>query len=179
MFASVKARFQDTKTIARLCTEAEQCARAAGRVKPGSEHFVLAALRLPEPSAAQAFNRLGLDAETFSQAIAAQFSQALEAVGVLVTPSAQAGSGSAARVAPAPALYEAEASGQALLQRLAESRKLREARGLLGADVLLASAQEEHSIASRAFASLGISKQRLTEAAVDAVAATRQAASEA
>ena len=177
MFASVKARFQDTKTIAHLCTDAEQCARAAGRVKPGSEHFVLAALQLPDGSAALVFRQLGIDAEAFSQAIATQFAQALAAVGVVVAPSAQACSTASAAVAPAPTLFEAEASGQALMQRLATARHLREGRGLLSADVLLACAQEEYTIARRAFTSLGVTQQRLTELAKDALATAQHAAS--
>jgi len=173
MFASIKARIDDTKTIARLCTEAERSARAEGRVKPGSEHFVLAALELPDETARHAFTSLGIDAGAFSKAISAQFSDALAAVGVVVTPSAKAGITSSAAAAPVPALYEAEPSGQALMQRLAATRKSRAARRLVGADVLLASAGEEHTITSRAFAHLGVTKQQLTEAANAAIAATQ------
>ena len=179
MFALIQARFQDTKTIARLCEEAEQSARAEGRIKPGSEHFVLAALKLPDDTARHAFRNLGIDANSFSMAIAAQFADALAAVGVVVTRSAEAGTTSSAGVAPAPTLYEAEPSGQALVQRIAATRNSREARRLMGADVLLAIAQEEHTIASRAFASLGVTKQQLTVAANEAIAAPQRAASEA
>ena len=173
MFASIKARFQDTKTIARLCAEAEQSARAEGRVKPGSEHFVLAALKLPDDTARHAFRSLGIDAKAFSKAISTQFAEALAAVGVVVAQSAEVSITSSVGVAPAPTLYEAEPSGQALVQRLAATRKSRETRCLMGADVLLAIAREEHTIAIRAFASLGVTKQQLTEVADDAVATQR------
>ena len=133
MFASIKARFQDTKTLARLCEESEQSARAEGRVKPGSEHFVLAALKLPDDTARHAFRNLGIDANSFSKAIATQFADALAAVGVVVTRSTEAGTTSSAGVAPAPILYEAEPSGQALVQRIAATRNSREARCLMGA----------------------------------------------
>lgn len=179
MFASIRARFQDTKTIARLCMDAEQSARVEGRVKPGSEHFVLAALKLPDDTARHAFRSLGIDANAFSKAIATQFSGALAAVGVVVTRSAEAGITSPAVVAPASALYEAESSGQALVQRIAATRNSRGSRCLMGADVLLASAQEQHTIASRAFASLGVTKQQLAEVAHEAIAATQRATSEA
>ncbi|MBC7995878.1 MAG: peptidase [Rhizobacter sp.] len=173
MFASVKARFQDTKTIALLCTQAEQSARAEGRVKPGSEHFVLAALQLPDDTARHAFRSLGIDANAFNKAIATQFADALAAVGVVVEPSAAAGNTSSTHVAPASTPYEAEPSGQALMQRIAASRNSRPTRCLMSADVLLASAQQEHSIASRAFASLGVSKQQLADAANQAIAGCR------
>lgn len=179
MFASVKVRFLDTKTIALLCKEAEQSARAEGRVKPGSEHFVLAALTLPDDTARHAFRSLGIDADAFRQAVATQFADALVAVGVVVTPSVAVGAGSSAHVAPASNLYEAEPSGQALMQWIAASRNARPARCLMSADVLLASAQQEHSIASRAFASLGVSKQQLADAANQAIAGARHATSEA
>lgn len=179
MFASIKARFQDTKTIARLCEEAELSARADGRVKPGSEHFVLAALRLPDDTARHAFRSLGLTANSFSKAIATQFVDALAAVGVVVQRSAQDDTTSPARVAPIPNLYEAEPSGQALVQRIAATRDSRKGRCLMSADVLLASAQEQHTTTSRAFASLGVTRLQLIEVANEAMAAKRSAASDA
>ncbi len=111
----------------------------------------------------------------FSKAMATQFADALAAVGVVVTRSAQAGTTSSVDVAPAPALYEAEPSGQALMQRIAATRHSRATRCLMGADVLLASAQEEHTIAARAFAALGVTKPQLTEAAHEAIAAAQRA----
>jgi ATP-dependent Clp protease ATP-binding subunit ClpA len=164
MFAILKRKMQDVQTLSALATAAEQVARGAGRVKPGSEHFVLAALGLPDGSAGEVFAALGLSEAGFREALVSQQRQALARVGVelLAEPNESAPRPPAA---PAPTLYEAEASGQALVQRLAASAPARAPRALRGADVLLAVAQEEHSVAARAFRLLGVSSQALGEAA--------------
>jgi hypothetical protein len=166
MLQVVKRRLQDVRTLSRICTLAEAIAHQDGRPRPASEHFVLAALALPDRTAAHAFSQLGIDERRFRDALAAQRSQALASVGVdatLTTPFP------AAPPAPKPALYQAQASGQALVKRLADTRKARVARRLLGADVLLAAAQEEHTASSRAFKGLGISPATLAAAASSAL----------
>lgn len=161
MLSMLKRKFHDVKTLSALATAAEQLARSAGRVKPGSEHFVLAALGLPDGSAGQVFETLGLSESRFREALVTQQRQALASLGI----EAPAMHEPAAPAAPAPALYEADASGQALVQRLAASAPARAPRALMGADLLLAVAQEEHSAAARAFRVLGVSSQALGDAA--------------
>lgn len=164
MFQLFKRRLRDVRTLARLCTSAEELAHQQGRPKPGSEHFILAALALPDQSATQAFASLGLTEEKFQGALAAQRSDALTSIGVSTTaigledlhpvlPSAKS------------VLYETEPSGQSLVKRLADTRKTRTKRFLLGADVLLAAAQESYTPSSRAFQKLGISANQLAAAA--------------
>lgn len=166
MFQSFKRKLQDVRTLASLCTQAEHLALQQGRSKPGSEHFVLAALDLPDQTARQAFERLGIDADAFRNALAGQRSDALAAVGI-VTPEAALAPPSPQ--SNKPKLYEAEPSGQRLVQQLAETRKERQARGLFSADILLAAAQERYTTTSRAFQWLGITTEQLTESATWAI----------
>lgn len=162
MIAALRQRLRDMRTLARLCTAAEACARQAGQARPGSEHFLLAALGLPDGSAARAFDALGLSAQAFGEALQAQRQQALAAVGVVASPAAGA---APVPLPPAAALYEAQPSGAALLQHLAATRHARRARSLAGADVLLAVADETHSPAARALRGLRVDAGRLRAAA--------------
>ena len=178
MFASIKNRLHDVKTISQLCKAAERQAQAAGLSKPGSEHFVLAALELHDETAKHAFNALAVDSAALKNAIAEQFNEALASVGVVVTPHSLA-KGSPSTSAKPSALYEAEQSGKALMQRLADSASSRAGRTLLGADVLLAASEEEFTIAIRAFEQLGITSERLTTAATNAIHACQRSTHEA
>jgi hypothetical protein len=168
MFKMLDQRMQDARTLAALCTAAEDQARADGRSKPGSEHFVMAALDLPDGTALAAFGRLSLTRPRFREALDAQRARALDAVGVSVAPSLPLAPAEEL-LPPRGALYEADASGKTLVQRLAELSHVRKGRALLAADVLFAAAQESHSPASRAFRELGISAAQLVAAASQAI----------
>lgn len=168
MFASIKIRLHDVKTISQLCEAAERQAQAAGLSKPGSEHFVLAALELHDETAKHAFNALAIDSVAFKNAIAGQFIEALASVGVVIAPQSLAADSSSA-VAKPSTLYEAEQSGKALMQRIASSASSRAGRLLLGADILIAAADEEFTIAARAFKELGITSEQLSTAAANGI----------
>jgi len=165
MFQFLKRRLRDVQTLAQLCTSAEELAHQQGRSKPGSEHFILAALNLPDQSATHAFTSLGLTEKQFQDALAAQRSDALASVGISTTAAAGLTNMLSALHPAKSALYETEPSGQSLVKRLADTRKIRSARFLIGADVLIAAAQECYTPSSRAFQKLGISSDQLTEAA--------------
>ena len=156
MFDAIKCKFRDVATIASLSGEAERLARGDGTPTPGSEHFVLAAIALPDNTALQAFERLGLTGESFAAAIRAQYLSSLDHLGLGAGSRPSATPASPAAVRPAPKLYTAAASGQALMQRIAERAPDRRSRPLLGADVLLAAGEERYSVAARAFGHLGI-----------------------
>jgi len=166
MFQALRRKLQDVRVLASLCTLAEKLALQQGRSKPGSAHFVLAALELPDQTARRAFEHLGINAEMFRNALAGQRIDALAAVGI-----------AAAEMNPEPPppipgklkLYEAEPSGQLLVQQLAQTRGQRKERGLLSADVLLAISKESYTPAMRAFQWLGISKDQLTESSTWAI----------
>jgi ATP-dependent Clp protease ATP-binding subunit ClpA len=162
MFKTLRIRFQDVRTIARLCTAAENIARA----EPGSEHLVLASLDLPDGTARDAFARLGVSREAFAEAIQAQFADALGSVGLQV-PAAEAAPPASAK--PHSMLYRAAPSGQALIERMVHSPRRAARQPLAGADILLAVAEEQFSIAARAFARLGIRQEQLADAAMQAL----------
>lgn len=164
MFQTFKRKLQDMRTLSRLCALAEELARQDRCPQPGSEHFVLAALALPDQTAMRAFAHLGLTEGRFRDALAAQRSDALASVGVTAARAGSSG-GEAALLAPKSAAYQAAPSGQSLVQRLAQTRQARAGRCLLGADVLLAAAQENYTSAGRAFQKLGITPGQLAASA--------------
>lgn len=170
MFQMVRRKLHDIRTLAKLCTLAEEIAREQGRAKPGSEHFVLSALALPDQTVARAFRQLGITEERFKEALHSQRVDALKAVGV--STSAAGISPHSIEPRPKPILYEAEPSGQDLVKRLTDSRRARRGRTLLGADVLLAASQESFTPSSRAFQRLGVSTVRLADAANQAIASS-------
>lgn len=162
MFKTLKVRFQDMRTIAQLCTAAENIARA----EPGSEHLVLASFDLPDGTTRDAFARLGLSREAFAEAIQAQFADALGSVG-LTLPAGDTAAQSTAR--PRGKLYRAAPSGQAVFERLVHSPRREARQPLAGADILLAVAEEQYSVAARAFARLGVQREQLAAAATQAL----------
>jgi hypothetical protein len=167
MFTSFNRYVQDARTLAKLCSAAEEIARAHGRAKPGSEHFVLAALGFADKTACEAFKHLSLTEAAFLDALTSQHEAALASIGISLPT--MAGEPAQTLVPPKGSLYETEPSGKSLVQRLADSRGTRKGRHLLSADILFAVAQETYTSASRAFRTLGISAAQLTDAASAAI----------
>lgn len=166
VFTRIKNRFQDVRTLSVLCEEAERIGRSHGVATPGSEHFVLASFDLKDGTARQAFSSLGASPEGFGEAIRMQFEAALRHAGVELPPDADPEP--ATTLLPSPSasrLYRSAPSGQSLVQRIASAADTRKQRSLLAADVLIAVAQEEYSIAARALRTLNITPQRLVQAA--------------
>lgn len=159
MFSSIKRRLGDMATIKALCTAALRHANAEGKQHPGAEHFVLAALELPDGSASATFRRLQADPAQFRAAVEAQYQEALANVGL----DAGGAMPAATPVAPAGGLYQAGASGQSLMQELASLDK--GGRPLLGAHVLLAASVSRQGVAARALRTMGIAPDALAEAA--------------
>lgn len=170
MFDRLRQRLRDAGTLKSLCEAAEAHARRAGETQPGAEHFVLAALDLPDGSARRAFGRLGVDGSSFAVAIEAQHREALAAIGL--GPQAWPDPPPHAPGAPATGLYRAQPSGQALLQALA-ARQRADDGPLRGADVLAAAAQAEQGITARALRSMGIAAAALRDAADGETAASQ------
>lgn len=159
MFRSLLHRFHSVRTLSRLCTVAEAHARARGHDAPGAEHFLLAAIDLPEGSARRAFKAVGADPAAVAEAIEQQYRDALQGVGLQVPlprPSALP--------PPRLGLYRAQPSGQEVLQALAHSRK---AQGgpLLGAHVVAAVALMPQGVAARTLRALGVDAGQLVAAA--------------
>lgn len=165
MLATFMNKLKDAGTLAALCQKAEQIARSEGQGVPGSEHFVLAALSLPDGTGLRTMASLGATPEGFAEAIGAQFVEALRHAGMEIASETAGLPGSSPRPPAASKLYHSAPSGQRIVQRLASTAEERQNRSLLAADVLLAVAEEKFSIASRALDVLGITQQQLVDAA--------------
>lgn len=165
MFVALRKKLKDVGTLSALCREAEQVARSHANEAPGSEHFVLASIAMQDGTARRALASLGAAPEAFVEAIRAQFEEALRHAGLETTPGAELEPSSSHRASSTSKLYRAAPSGQSLVQRLASTAEGRKTRSLLSADVLLAAAEEELSIAARALRVLRITPQQLVQAA--------------
>ena len=167
MFDRLRHRLRDVGTVKALCEAAEAHARRAGQAQPGAEHFVLAALDLPDGSARRAFSRLQVDAGAFAAAIEAQHAQALASVGI--APEAWPEPPAQAAGAPVMGLYRAQASGQALMQALAARRDRAGEMPLIGAHVLVAAVEPDYGTVARALGVMGVEPGALRAAAVGEV----------
>jgi ATP-dependent Clp protease ATP-binding subunit ClpA len=156
-------RFSDMRTIKAMCLGAERHANAEGQKEPGLEHFVLAALELPDGTARKAFERIGADPDRFQQALAQQYADALENIGVQ-SPSLDSIRLDAARIAPNDGPYKAKPAVQALMQQLANRHKAYPGEPLLGAHWLAVIATVRHGVAARAMKKLGVDLERLVTA---------------
>lgn len=159
MFRSLQHRFQSMRTLSRLCTSAEAHARARGQAAPGAEHFLLAAIDLPDGSARRAFESVGADPTAVGDAIEQQYRDALQGTGLNVPlPDAPV-------LAPTVSgLYRAQASGQEVMQALARSRK-EQGGPLLGAHVVAVVAAMSQGVAARTLRAMGIDTGQLAAAA--------------
>ena len=162
MFSRIKARFNDMGTIGTLCTGAEQHALRDQQREPGAEHFLLAALDLPDGTARKSFEDVGASPAALKDAIARQYGDALAAIGLDVGPPSDASTGPA-KLATRPGAFNASASGQEVMQALAADRK---AHGpLLGAHVVAIVAGMPHGVAARALRAMGVDLGQLRSAA--------------
>ena len=158
MFENLRRRVHDVGVIRTLCEEAESQAAAEGLANPGAEHFMLAALKLPDGTAERAFVRVGADRAELTDAIRRQYEAALRDVGFPAGP--------AVATRPGPPMmantpYRASPSGQEVMRALAEARRGAGARPLVGAHVIAVVAGLEHGVAARALRLLGVDRAAL------------------
>ena len=166
MFARLRTRLAAMKTIKQLLEAAERIAAERGGRRPSAEHLVLAALELPEGSAARTFERLGRSPGAFAVALDDQEADDLRRAGVeapLETIRAQV-------PAPGPpvGVYRSEPSAQQLFQIVADDAR-RHDEGLTGAHVLRATADLDHGVVARARQRVGIDRAELRSAATDEI----------
>lgn len=161
MFKRFKLYLQDIRTVAALNTEAERQAHLGGEQLPGAEHYLLSALSLEEGSARRVLQRIGADPDGFRAAITEQYSSALKKMGLDAGLAGEA----PPPVTDKKALFNAQPSGQALMQALPDLRKTTRATPLCGAHVLLAIARMPHSVAARALKAMGVDCQAVAQAA--------------
>lgn len=156
---SLRTARHDIRTLSQLLTRAESEARADGLREPGAEHLALAALGMPDGTAARAFSAVGRDEADLRTALSDDAAQALARVGV-VAPSA-----SPREPAPAPSgPYRARASQQELFQAAKRAAAGRH-EPLLSAHVLEAAAESDVGTLARALKRLGVDRTELAAAA--------------
>ena len=166
---AVRQRLRDAGTLKQLCFRAESLANAEGQREPGAQHFVLAALELPDGTARQAFTTLDVTPAQFRAAIAAQYRSALAHVGIHADVIDELDDdGPSLPTARGP--YRTQPSAQALMAVLTrEVMKPAQARDattpLLSAHVLLAAGAAKRGVNARAFAALGVTLESLVTAA--------------
>jgi ATP-dependent Clp protease ATP-binding subunit ClpA len=141
----------DMATIRTLLEAAERESAAMGEPDPGAEHVVLAALALPDRTAADALAELGVDAARLRAAIEQVHAEALAALGITEPP------------APAPiptptnqGVYRSKGSTRDLLTATAEAKKALRAKRLTSAHVLIGASTLEHGTLPKALQHLGI-----------------------
>lgn len=159
MFSRIKARLND---IGTLCTGAERHALQDQQREPGAEHFLFAALDLPDGTARKAFEDVGANPAALKDAIARQYGDALAAIGLDVGSPLEASTGPEP-LAVRPGTFNASASGQEVMQALAASRG--QHGPLLGAHVVAIVAGMPHGVAARALQAMGVDLAQLRSAA--------------
>ena len=150
----------DVRTIHDLLSRAEKIAHDSGDELPGAEHLLLSALQLPDGTARRAFQRIEVDPDDLTAAIATAHAEALARIGLLdpLDPDPYQGPGSK--------LYRAKPSADQTFHVAAALSKEPGSPRLLGAHVVQAVARQSTGTAARALAAL-----RIDPAALDAAAA--------
>jgi ATP-dependent Clp protease ATP-binding subunit ClpA len=151
----------DMATMRALLEAAERESGAMGEPDPGAEHVVLAALGLPDHTAADALAELGVDAAQLRGAIEQVHADALAELGITGPPT------------PAPittptnrGVYRSKGSTRDLLTATAEARRTLHARRFTSAHVLIGASTLEHGTLSKALHRLGIDAATLRVTAV-------------
>lgn len=162
MFRLFKQRVRDMRTLSALCLGAERHANAEGHPEPGAEHFLLAALDLPDGTARRVFERVGAEPGAFRDAIAHQYRDALRTIGI-DAPGFDGIGNEALPSPPGRKLYEVAASGQAVMQGMVAGRKAH--KPLLGAHVVAVIVCIEQGIAARSLKKMGVDLDSLGAAA--------------
>lgn len=159
---SLVRALRDLVTIKRLLTTAEAEAHRAGHDQPGPEHLLLAALALPDGTAARVFRRFGLDETTVRTAIADAAAADRAATGASHTPAGAVPPAAAdlpanSRPGTRPKLYRSTPEAQAVFRSAVELTKQTKPRSrLLGAHVVAAASDRRNGVITRALQHLAI-----------------------
>jgi ATP-dependent Clp protease ATP-binding subunit ClpA len=155
---------RDMRTIGRLLTDAEQVARRMGDERPSAEHLLLAAMTLPDGSAARALHGFGVDADRLAGAIRDEHASALVAAGIDATTAAAMSTDRPVTPASGSGVYRSNPSAQELFQAAGAAARGARQR-LAGAHVVLAAADLEQGTLARALHRLGVDRAALRAAA--------------
>lgn len=145
-------------TMRALLEAAERESAAVGEAEPGAEHVVLAALAMPDRTAADTLAELGVDAAQLREAIEQVHVEALSGVGI--------NHGQAATPVPAGrGIYRAKGSTRDLLTATAAARRALGDRHFTSAHVLIGACELPHGTLPRALQRLGLNRDALGTAA--------------
>jgi ATP-dependent Clp protease ATP-binding subunit ClpA len=153
---------RDMVTIKRLLTQAEAEARQVGEEVPGPEHLLLAATTLPDGTASQALQRVGVSAAGLRTAINEVHAQALAGAGIEVD---DAPDDTAELRGPLTGVFRATPQAQRVFRQAAALSKSTKPSQLQGAHVVAASCDLERGTLVRALTVLGVDRDRLRQAA--------------
>lgn len=153
----------DVRTIRDLLNTSEKIAHDAGDERPGAEHLLLSAILLPDGTARRAFQRVNVDPDDLSAAIATTHTEALAGIGLRDPLGHDPYQG------PVTRLYRANPSADQAFQVAAALSKEPGSRRLLGAHVVQAVARQSTGTAARALAALGIDPAALDAAAAQEI----------
>ena len=150
----------DMGTMRALLEAAERESAAMGEADPGAEHVVLAALALPDRTAADAMAELGVDTARLREAIEAVHAEALAAVGIAEPPTPTP--------LPTPTnrgVYRSKGSTRDLLTATAAAKQALRAKRFTSAHVLIGASTLERGTLPAALYRLGIDAAALRTAA--------------
>jgi hypothetical protein len=170
MLQRLKQRIADMRTLKALCEGAERQANAMAEPEPGPEHFLLAALDLPDGLARRALLRAGADPSRLRAGIAAAHGSALAAAGA--DPALL---GDDAPVPPVNGIYRAKGAMEGVMRSLADWPRA-PGEPLTGAHVAAVIASSPQGTAARALKAIGTDAATLAAAARAEIPAARHAA---
>ena len=156
MLNKLSDRFESMRAIADLCMRAEAIARRWGVAEPAAEHFILAALEMPDGSAGEAFSALGHDRSSLEDAIREQHTAALTIAGI---PQEHVVEGEVMNGPTDTGLYRAGATGKQLMQILSRQAGGRNSGGFRSVQVLEAAFALRHGVVPRVLKKLGVTDQ--------------------
>lgn len=163
MLNFIQSKLSTIGTIKRLSELAEWHAQRDRLRRPGAEHYLLAALDLPDGTAHRAFLDAGADPDRLKSAIEKQYADALRSIG-LEQPKDDAEPEPQIRSQTGP--YRAAPSGEHVLHQLATDGGH---KPLLGAHVVAVVAAMEHGVAARALRAMNIDRAALKRSAEAAI----------
>lgn len=155
---------RDLRTIRQLLTQAEAEARQTGEEAPGPEHLLLAATTLPDGTASQALQRVGVNPMQLRAAIDRVHADALTTVGIEV--GHDPGSSSALR-GPVNGVFRSTPQAQLVFQQAVALSKSTKPSMLQGAHVVAATCDLEQGTVVLALAALEVDRDLLREVARD------------
>jgi len=165
-FKRIRIRLRDMRTIKNVSLAAEEEAARMNELPPGSEHYVLAALQMPDGIARDVFVKLGANPDDFRSAIRQQYDDALRDVGIEPPALQDADNDDHARE-PKPALYQAKPDVSTLFEHMRAHTDQNPDQPLRSASFLIGVAKLERGVSVRALKAMGISQAALLQATMD------------